>query len=198
MTPWLLWALKNCQSEKPSSPLARTQCISLVGLAKQSAANWGASTIEMDCFAVLEAGSLGSRCWQGHAPPEGAKGESSSSFWKHQTACGVFPVCMSMPTCCSVLSRVWLFATPMDCSTSLLCPLLSPRVCSKSCPLSQWCYLSISSSDAPFSFSLSQHQGLFQWVSSSHKVAKILSAQMAPCYKDSSQSYQTYCRRTSS
>ena len=156
MTPWLLWALKNCQSEKPSSPLARTQCISLVGLAKQSAANWGASTIEMDCFAVLEAGSLGSRCWQGHAPPEGAKGESSSSFWKHQTACGVFPVCMSMPTCCSVLSRVWLFATPMDCSTSLLCPLLSPRVCSKSCPLSQWYYLSISSSDAPFSFSLSQ------------------------------------------
>ena len=28
----------------------------------------------------------------------------------------------------------------------LLCPSLSPEVCSNSCPLSQWCYLSISSS----------------------------------------------------
>ena len=34
----------------------------------------------------------------------------------------------------------------------LLCPPLSPRVCSNSCPLSQWCYLTISSSAAPFSF----------------------------------------------
>ena len=33
-----------------------------------------------------------------------------------------------------------------------LCPLLSPWVCSNSCPLSQWCYLTISSSAAPFSF----------------------------------------------
>ena len=33
----------------------------------------------------------------------------------------------------------------------LLCPSLSPRVCSDSCPLSWWCYLTISSSVAPFS-----------------------------------------------
>ena len=32
------------------------------------------------------------------------------------------------------------------------CPSLSPRVCSNSCPLSWWCYLTISSSAAPFSF----------------------------------------------
>ena len=38
--------------------------------------------------------------------------------------------------------------------TSLLCPPLSPRVCSNSCPLSQWCYLTISCSAAPFSFCL--------------------------------------------
>ena len=31
------------------------------------------------------------------------------------------------------------------------CPSLSPGVCSNSCPLSQWCYLTISSSVAPFS-----------------------------------------------
>ena len=33
----------------------------------------------------------------------------------------------------------------------LPCPSLSPRVCSNSCPLSQWCYPTISSSVAPFS-----------------------------------------------
>ena len=41
----------------------------------------------------------------------------------------------------------------MDCSTHarLACPSLSPRVCSNSCPYSQWCYLTISSSATPFS-----------------------------------------------
>ena len=34
------------------------------------------------------------------------------------------------------------------------CPSLSPRVCSDSCPLSQWCYLTISFSAAPFFFCL--------------------------------------------
>ena len=33
-----------------------------------------------------------------------------------------------------------------------LCPTLSLGICSKSCPLSQWCYLTTLSSDAPFSF----------------------------------------------
>ena len=38
--------------------------------------------------------------------------------------------------------------------TRLFCPPLSPRVCSNSCPLSWWCYLTISSSAIPFSFCL--------------------------------------------
>ena len=38
--------------------------------------------------------------------------------------------------------------------TRLLCPSLSPRVCSNSCPLCQWCYPTISSSAARFSFPL--------------------------------------------
>ena len=33
----------------------------------------------------------------------------------------------------------------------LPCPSLSPKVCSNSCPFSQWCHLTISSSVAPFS-----------------------------------------------
>ena len=36
----------------------------------------------------------------------------------------------------------------------LPCPLLSPRACSNSCPLRQWCYLTISSSVTCFSFCL--------------------------------------------
>ena len=35
--------------------------------------------------------------------------------------------------------------------TRLLCPSLSPRACSNSCPLSQWCHPTISSSVIPFS-----------------------------------------------
>ena len=35
--------------------------------------------------------------------------------------------------------------------TRLLCPPLSPRVCSNSCPLSWWCHPTISSSVVPFS-----------------------------------------------
>ena len=54
------------------------------------------------------------------------------------------------------------------------CPSLSPGVCSDSCPLSQWCCLTISSSVSLFSFcySLSQHQDSLQLVGASHQVAK--------------------------
>ena len=49
-------------------------------------------------------------------------------------------------------------------------PSLSPRGSSSSCPLTQWCYLIISSSVAPTSPVLN----LFQWVCSSHQVAEVL------------------------
>ena len=51
--------------------------------------------------------------------------------------------------------------------TRLLCLPLSPIVCSDSCPMSQWCYLTISSSalpSSPFAINLFWHQSLFQWV----------------------------------
>ena len=49
-----------------------------------------------------------------------------------------------------VLSRVWL-SDPMAMHARLPCRSLSPRVCSNSCPLSQWCHPNISSSVTPFS-----------------------------------------------
>ena len=54
------------------------------------------------------------------------------------------------------------------------CPSSTPGVHPNSCPLSRWCHPTISSSVGPFSscLLLSQHQGLFQWVSSSHQEAK--------------------------
>ena len=52
--------------------------------------------------------------------------------------------------CPSVTKFVWLYAIPCSLHTRFLCPPLSPRVCSNSCPLSWWCYLTISSS-APLS-----------------------------------------------
>ena len=51
-----------------------------------------------------------------------------------------------------LLSCVWLPVTPELQHTRLPCPSLSPRVCSNSCPLSRWCYPTISPSAAPFSF----------------------------------------------
>ena len=61
----------------------------------------------------------------------------------------------------------------------LPCPSTTPGACSNSCPLSQWCHPTISSSVIPFScLNLSQHQGLFQWVSSWHQVAKVLEFQL--------------------
>ena len=51
-----------------------------------------------------------------------------------------------------LLSHVQLFVIRGLQYARLPCPSLSPGVCSNSCPLSQWCYLTISSSVALFSF----------------------------------------------
>ena len=58
--------------------------------------------------------------------------------------------------------------------TRPLCPSPTPRVYSNPRPSSRWCHPAISSSVVPFSScpNPSQHQGLFQWVNSSHEVTK--------------------------
>ena len=64
----------------------------------------------------------------------------------HLCCCSVAKLC---PPLCD--STDWLQGLQ---HIRLLCPSLSPWVCSNSCPLSQWCYPIISSSVAPFSFCL--------------------------------------------
>ena len=64
-----------------------------------------------------------------------------------------FPLkfCMCNVFCCSV-AKSCLTLRPHGLQYArLLCPPLSPGVCSNSGPLSQWCYLAISSSAIPFS-----------------------------------------------
>ena len=56
----------------------------------------------------------------------------------------------------------------------LSCPSATPGACSNSCPSSRWCHPLISPYVIPFppAFNLSQHQGLFQWISSSNRGSK--------------------------
>ena len=77
-------------------------------------------------------------------------------------------------------SRVWLFMTPWIAACQASLSITNSRVHSDSCPLSQWCHPAISSSvvPSPPAPNPSQHQRLFQWVNSSHEVAKVLEFQL--------------------
>ena len=59
-------------------------------------------------------------------------------------------------------SHVCIFATPW--TVACLFPPLSPRVCSNSCPLSQWCYPTTSSSVALPSFCLQSFPTSGSWL----------------------------------
>ena len=65
---------------------------------------------------------------------------------------------------CKSLSRVWLLATPWTAACSDSVHQVHGAI-QPSHPLSV---------PSPPAFNLSQHQGLFQWVSSLHHVAKVL------------------------
>ena len=102
---------------------------------------------------------------------------SSSSFTDHSSSVFLFLIsfhCIIKISSAQLFSGVRLFATPWLQHARLPCPSPTPRAYSNSCPLSLWCHPTISSSVVPSSscLNLSQHQGLFQWVSSSHQVAK--------------------------
>ena len=62
----------------------------------------------------------------------------------------------------------------------LPCPSPTPGAYTNSYSSSWWCHPTISSSALPFSscLQISQHQGIFQWVSCSHQVVKVLEFQL--------------------
>ena len=91
----------------------------------------------------------------------------TTAFWSGRDCCSVAQLC---PTICD----------PMDCST-LGFPVIHhlPELL-KLMPTESLMPSTISSSVVPFSscLNLSQHQGLFQQISSSHQVAKVLELQL--------------------
>ena len=68
----------------------------------------------------------------------------------------------------------WL-AIPWVAACQASLSFTTPRVCSDSCPLSQWRHLLLCHS--PFAFNVSQHQGLIQWIDFL-QVAKVLKLQL--------------------
>ena len=82
--------------------------------------------------------------------------------------------------CCSVAKSCLILCYPMNCSTPGLSVHHCLQVCVNSCPLSQWCYPTTSSSVIPFSScpQLFPASGSSQWVSSLHQAAKVLELQL--------------------
>ena len=78
------------------------------------------------------------------------------------------------------LSRVWLFATPWTAALQASLSITNSRSLLKLMFIESVIPSKhlILSSPSPLIFNLSQHQGLFQWVSSSHQVAKVLEFQL--------------------
>ena len=83
------------------------------------------------------------------------------------------------PYCCSVVKSCLTLWPHRLQDAKLPYPSPSPRVCSNSCSLSQRCHPIISSSVTPFSSCLWSfpESRSFQWVNSSHQVAKGLELQ---------------------
>ena len=83
--------------------------------------------------------------------------------------------------CCSVAMLCLTLRDPMDCSTPGL-PRHLPEFDQVHVHWIGWIDAIQSSHplppSSPFAFNLSQHQGLFQWVSSLHQVAKVLELQL--------------------
>ena len=98
-------------------------------------------------FYVLKLKAISSIMLQSHHSVQFSRSVVSDSLWPHESQHARLP-----------------------------CPSPTPGVYSNSCPSSWWCHPAISSSVIPSSSSAnpSQHQGLFQWVNSSHQVAKVL------------------------
>ena len=101
--------------------------------------------------------------------------------------------CLEVLIVIQSLSHVWL-CDPMNCSTPGL--PVHHQIPEFTQTRVHWVSDAIQpshplSSHSPPTFNLSQHQGLFQWVSSSHQVAKILEFQLQH------QSFQWIFRLTS-
>ena len=93
----------------------------------------------------------------------------------------LFPEALAFHSFCCLVAK-WCLALcdSMDCSTQTPLSFTVSWSLLKLMSSVQWCHPTISSLMPPSSpaFSLSQNQGLFQWIDSSHQVAKVLELQL--------------------
>ena len=94
---------------------------------------------------------------------------------------GELPLLPAPAACCSVTQSCPTLYDPMDCSTPGF-PFLH-RLLEFAQTHVHWVGDAIQPSHlllptSPPAFNLSQHQGLFQWISSSHQVAQVLELQL--------------------
>ena len=100
---------------------------------------------------------------------------------RERRCCQACPICyMTLACCCLVSKSRPAFCSPMDCNIPGLPVLHSVPEFAQTHV--HWVSDAIQTSHAlsppsPPALNLSQHQGLFQWVSSSHEVAKVLELQ---------------------
>ena len=79
----------------------------------------------------------------------GTRSAQGCPFTGHSRLSAWDPPCLQGR--CSVAKSSPTLATPWTAAPQASLSSLSPGVCSNSCPLGQWCYLSSSSSVVPFS-----------------------------------------------
>ena len=125
----------------------------------------------------------------------------AAALWKHQDSPVISPIChrswwFPLKDAISITSfqPLLLFSHSVMSNslpphglqhTRLPCPSPTPGAYSNSCPLSRWCQPSHPLlSPSPPALNLSQHQGLFKWVSFSHQVAKVVEFQYKTIFKN--------------
>ena len=90
-------------------------------------------------------------------------------------SCFFSPEMNDIISSCGLVAKSCLTRWPCEVQHARLpCLSLSPGVCSNSRAVSEWCHPTISSSAPllPSCLHFFQHQGIFQWINSSHQVAK--------------------------
>ena len=136
--------------------------------------------VKIFLFFLIPTGLPWNQCTPGKASSQGNgqwKSGCYSHFWggPYHTACGILA-----PSCSSVTKSCLTLCDSMDCSTPGF-PVLHHLP-----ELTQTHVHWIAAAIQPFhpllppspAFSLSQHQGLFQWVGSLHQVAKVFELQL--------------------
>ena len=152
------------------SPFSLDRCLILAFLESKTVHSPAFNSVTW--FNILLPGCF--QCW---IESKGYNRKHISLHWTIVIASKIYLKVVVVFSCSDVSDSLWPHGLQR---ARLPCPSLSLRVCSNSHPLGWWCHPTIPSSAAPSppALSLSQHQGLFQWVGSLIQMAKVLELQL--------------------